>query len=322
MSAAAIAAATGASGIRPWTPKQLRAIKGAIWPTRGPVAFGPRPGQVDNIIDTGCEAYSVGDLVISRAAIDNRKYTHVQMGPFVADGYHGQYPSVDFRNDPDFTLRQIEAWWRADKAVVAFLGPDNWTTEQMRELEPIFLQPRWQAVMKQIVPMGWEPSEDTPNAEFVARYQWAKRVFPNALQYIHLNADFDAPGNNDDLTPDQPRFIGMPECWNRVAPYLTGYLIQNGPYNGFPTDAANVQQATNFANQFRANVRGTLRDRFVNGYAGFPTQFADGGTLDLIAAEQTSYNAYWGNLPEDASRQWGALALVAGADGYFDGGIG
>lgn len=303
-------------GIPTWTTKQLRAIKGAIWPTRGPVQFGPRPGQPDNIIDTGCEAYSVADLVTSIGKLHERHYTHVQVGPFIDDGYHGQYPPVDFRNDPDATLVQIEAWWAAGFAVVAFIGPDGWTTAQMQTLEPIFSQPRWQAALRMIVPMGWEPSEDTPNSEFVNRYKWAKRVFPNALQYIHLAADFDAPGNNDDLTPNQSKFIGMPECWTRVVPYLTGYLIQNGPYGQFPHD--NPTLFTNFTNQFRADVRGSLRDRFVNGYAGWPTTCANGGTLDLIAAEQTSYNAYWHNLPEDASRQWGQAALAAGADGAFD----
>jgi len=318
MAAAACLAAMASGGVDPWTPTRLRAIRGAIWPTRGPVAFGPRPGSPDNIIDTGCEAYSPTDLALARTIITERKYTHIQMGPFIDGGYHGQYPSVDFRNNPDEVLSLIESWWNIGFAVVSFIGPDGWTTEQMETLEPIFLQPRWQAAMKQIVPMGWEPSKDTPNAEFVARYQWAKRVFPNALQYIHLCADFDAPGNNEDLTPGQPGFIGMPECWNRVVPYLTGYLIQNGPYDCFPAD--NPQLATNFGNQFRGDMRGSLRDRFTNGYAGWPTICASGEPLDLIAAEETSYYAYWSNLPETASQEWGALALASGANGFFDGG--
>jgi hypothetical protein len=302
-----------------WTPARLRKIRGAIWPTRGPVAFGPRPGAPDNIIDTGCEAYSAADLSLSRSIITARQYTHVQMGPFIDGGYHGQYPPVDFRTNSDDVLALIESWWAAGFAVVAFIGPDGWTTEQMRELEPIFRQPRWQAAMKQIVPMGWEPSEDTPNAEFVARYQWAKRVFPNALQYIHLAADFDAPGNNDDFTPGQPKFIGHAESWRRVVPYLTGYLIQNGPYDCFPHD--NPTLLKNFTDQFRADAHGSLRDRFVNGYDGWPTTCASGEPLDLINAENTSYEAYWKNLPEEASRQWGHAALEAGADGFFDGGI-
>ncbi len=305
------------TGFPVWTDAQLRAIKGAIWPTRGSVQFGPRPGQVDNIIDTGCEAYTAGDLELARTTIRSRGYTHVQMGPFIDGGYHGQYPPVDFRLNADATLVQIEAWWKAGFAVVAFIGPDGWTTQQMESLEPIFLQPRWQAALKLIVPMGWEPGKDTPNAEFVKRYQWAKRVFPNALQYIHLCADFDAPGNDADLTPNQSHYIGMAECWNRVVPYLTGYLIQNGPYNGFPHDDPTLLQ--NFTDQFRVTVRGSLRDRFVNGYAGWPTTCANGGHLDLIAAEETSYYAYWSNLPEAASRQWGQAALAASADGAFDG---
>jgi hypothetical protein len=301
-----------------WTPERLRAIRGAIWPTRGPMPFGPRPGQADNIIDTGCEAYSQAELAIARGILNSRKYTHVQIGPFIDGGYHGQFPAVDFRTNPDEVLALIESWWNAGFAVLAFLGPDGWTTEQMRTLEPIFTQPRWQAALKQIVPMGWEPSKDTPNAEFVKRYQWAKRVFPTAQQYIHLNADFDAPGNNDDLTPSSPTFIGMGQCWSRVAPYLTGFLIQNGPYGTFPHDDPTLAQ--NFGDQFRAGVSGSLRDHFVNGRAGWPTTCAHGGTLDLIAAEQTSYRAYWNNLPEDASRAWGQVAMAAGADGFFDGG--
>lgn len=249
-----------------------------------------------------------------------RGYTHVQVGPFVDPGYHGQYPPIDFRTNPDDVLAWLE-WWQAQGFhLVSFIGPDGWLTDQMETLEPIFSQPRWQRVMTQIVPMGWEPSEDTPNAEFVRRYQWARRVFPTALQYIHLAADFDAPGNNDDLTPNQPAFIGMPECWNRVVPYLTGYLIQNGPYGASPNQMKDTAQ--NFGDQFRADVRGSLRDRFVNGYAGFPTTCANpnGEHLDLINAECTSYYAYWANLPESISRAWGDVAMQAGADGFFDGG--
>jgi hypothetical protein len=152
----------------------------------------------------------------------------------------------------------------------------------------------------------------------VKRFQWARRVFPHALQYIHLAADFDAPGNNTDLTPGQSGFIGMPECWHRVAPYLTGYLVQNGPYGVSPDEDTTL--ATNFGNQWRVDVKGSLADRFVNGYAGWPMTCATGEPLDRIAAEQTSYNAYWGNLPEAISIQWGALALKNGAQGYFDSG--
>lgn len=318
MRAGLAAALGGGSSVRTWTTAELRAIRGAIWPTRGPVAFGPRPGAEDNIIDTGCEFYSASDLAVSVTKLRERRYTHVQMGPFIDPGYHGKYPAIDFRRDPEFTLRQIEAWWAAGFAVVVFIGPDGWTTGQMRELEPIFRQARWQAALRMIVPMGWEPGEDTPNAEFVARYQWARDVFPNALQYIHLAADFDAPGNNDDLTPGLPTYIGMAECWARVVPYLTGYLIQNGPYGLSPTDDPVL--AANFGNQFRAGARGSLRDRFVNGYAGWPTSSANGSTLDLIAAEETSYYAFWNNLPEAISIAWGTLAKQAGADGFFDGG--
>lgn len=303
-----------------WPAAKLRKIQGAIWPTRGPVQFGMRPGAEDNIIDTGCEAYSSVDRVTSKQRLHARRYTHVQMGPFVDPGYHGKYPPVDFRSDNGAdTIAQIEDWWRAGFSPVCFLGPDGWSTAQMQELEDIFRQPRWQRACRQIVPYGWEPSKDTSNAQFVERFAWGRRVFPNALQYIHLAADFDAPGNNDDFTPGRPHYIGFAEAWARVCPYLTGYLIQNGPYTVAPSDNATL--ATNFANQFRANVRGSLRDRFTNGYAGWPRTCATGEPLDLIAGEETSFPAFWDNLPEDVSIAWGSLARSAGADGFFDGGV-
>ncbi len=304
------------AGQRPWSQKELRKILGAIWPTRASVAFGPRAGEIDNIFDSGCEAYSPADLALGRAATQQRRYTHVQVGPFIDGGYHGEYPAVDFRNNPDEVLAWLESLWAAGFAVVAFIGPDGWTTEQMETLEPIFSQPRWQTVLKMIVPMGWEPSKDTPNSEFVKRFQWARRVFPNALQYIHLPADFDAPGNNDDFTTGTPKYIGYAEAWHRVVPYLTGFLIQNGPYDKSPDQDPTL--AKNFGEQFRGDVRGTLRDRFTNGYAGWPTICATGEPLDLIAAEQTSFNAYWSNLPESVSQAWGAVAMANGADGAFD----
>lgn len=317
----------GSSPVPPWTNARLRRIRGSIWPTRGPVRFGPRwdPNHPeilhdDNIIDSGCFSYSAQDLATARLRLWQRKYTHVQAGPFVDPGYHGQYPAIDFRNNPDEVLAWLESWWAAGFAVVSFIGPDGWSTEQMKTLEPIFAQPRWQAAMKMIVPYGWEPSEDTSNAQFVERFQWARRVFPHALQYIHLAADFDAPGNNEDFTPWQPGYIGYAQAWTNVVPYLTGFLIQNGPYGVTPVKDPTL--AANFGNQFRADVRGTLRDRFVNGYAGWPTFSANpnGETLDLIAAEQTSYYAYWNNLPESTSIAWGGVAMANGADGFFDSG--
>lgn len=307
-----------ASPVPPWTNTRLRHIRGAIWPARGPVAFGPRPGQPNNIIDSGCFAYSAADLAIARVVFTRHRYTHVQVGPFIDPGYHGQYPPIDFRVNPDAVLAWLESWWAAGFAVVAFIGPDGWSTTDMQTLESIFAQSRWQAVCRMIVPYGWEPSKDTSNAQFVERFQWARHVFPHALQYIHLAADFDAPGNNDDFTPSSPTYIGYAQAWANVVPYLTGFLIQNGPYSVTP--AEDPVLATNFGNQFRADVRGSLRDRFVNGYAGWPIFSANGGSLDLIAAEETSYYAYWNNLPESTSIAWGAVAMAHGADGFFDSG--
>jgi hypothetical protein len=93
--------------------------------------------------------------------------------------------------------------------------------------------------------------------------------------------------------------------------------VQNGPYSSSPSQDPTL--ANNFANQFN-QTSGSLWDRFNKGYAGWPTFSAYGPTtpIDLIAAEQTSYTAYWSNLPEQDSKDWGTLAVQSGANGAFD----
>lgn len=331
---------TGGGHVDPWsfTTAQVRAIRGAIWPTRAPVQFGPRPGQPDNIYDSGAfYCYSDADHATGIAATLANRYTHVQVGPFAGAGYHGQYPDFpldDFLARPDWYADRLQAFYDAGLIVVIFIKPDGWDTDaryygpgdarnvpvsQLRVFEPIFTQPRWQALARYVSVAGWEPGEDTPNACHVAWQEWGARIFPRALRALHLPTDFDAPGNNDDLTPGTPRFIGMPQCWANVVPYLHAYFIQNGPYTTAPD--ANPTLRDNFANQFRPAARGSLWQRFHQGYAGWPTCSAYGPTtpIDLIACEETSYEAYWRNLAERASQQWGDVALAAGADGAFDG---
>jgi len=256
------------------------------------------------------------------AAYRERGYTHAPVGAFVSESYHGQTPPHSFQDwerGHEGIAARLEMMLAHGIIPVVFLSPDNWTLEQMKQFEPVWRTPRWQQIVKVMVPFGYEPSIDTPNSDWVARLKWARDVFPNALSYIHMVSDFDAPGNNDDLTPNQPGYIGNEGCWANVVPYLHGWLVQNGPWYTAPNgDLVNFR---NFCEQFRADVHGSLRQRFDQGYAGWPTFSAWGPNegLDLIAAEYCSYAAWHHDLPEDSCQQWGDGALSSGADGVFDG---
>ncbi len=299
------------------TTDALRKIRGSLFTARGAVPMGPRPNQPDNIISWG--EYANGHYQQDAADIcfqvwAQRRYTHAAVGPFIDPGYHGQVPPFDFRADPDAVVSRLETMLSRGIIPVGFIGPDNWTLDQMRTLEPIFRQPRWQAALKLIVPMGFEPSKDTPNATYVDWFRWAGDVFPQALIYYHSPSDFDAPGNNDDLTPGTSKWIGPAECWRRVAPYLHGFLGQYGPFEHGPTHPDEQEHVIEFQKLFKDN-------RFKTGYAGWPT-FSKWGAhvpLDYHAAEYCSYSAWWQNLPESACRAWGDVAMGAGASGAFDG---
>lgn len=315
--------------------RELARIRGAMWTVRGPWRFGPRPGSPDNI--TALEfLYSYGDP-LNTALNDEQRgmistyrskgYTHCAFGPPNAQSYHGQYPDTDFTSSSvmfEKWLDWLQLFWDNGLAPICFLHPDGWTLDQTKALyEPLIRgNPRAQKLMRIVVPSGWEPTRYGWSSNTWAAYcEWARDILPNVLVLIHTVADVDAPVGTDDLGDDNGKPNG--DGWSRVAPFLHGWLIQNGAYKISPS--ADTMLAMNFASQFDTGALGASLHgaawHFVNGIAGWPKFSAWGDErIYLYAGEQTSFEAYWNNLPEGVSEDWGDLAMKSGADGYLDGG--
>jgi len=288
--------------------EELARVRGAMWSARLDVPFGPRPGHPDNVVATTYfDEYSPADQARIVAALKARGYTHVVAGPLVdTGGYHGQFHTQDWRGARfDRFLDQLQAFWDNGLAPVVFIHPDGWTFERTRdELTPLLRQPRAQRLIRIAVPTGWEPTRHSwSSCTWAAFAQWARETLPNALVLIHTVADADAPSGRDARCTD----VDAAAAWTRVAPYIHGWLIQNGPYAAAPN--ADSRRAQTFAAQFKEQRRIT-RD----------SAWGPGIPILLYAAEQTAYTSYWKNLPEAASRAWGDLAMASGADGYLDGG--
>jgi hypothetical protein len=285
---------------------ELARIRGAMWSARLDVPFGPRPRRPDNVIATAYfDNYSPGDQTRIIAALKARGYTHVVAGPLVdTGGYHGQFHPHDWRGAAfDRFLDQLETFWDNGLAPIVFIHPDGWTFERTRdELTPLLRQERAERLIRIVVPTGWEPTRHGwSSCTWAAFAQWARQTLPNALVLIHTAAEADAPAGRDARCSDRDAI----SAWARVAPFIHGWLIQNGPYATTPQ--ADPALARKFAAQFAANP---ARDSAWG--AGIP--------IRLYAGEQTAYSSYWRNLPEAASRAWGDLAIASGADGYLDGG--
>lgn len=325
-----------AGGSGPWdtvTVEELRRIRGGMFVTRGNVPFGPRPNQPDNIISLNALVNLQYDDETAKRALPEyagRPYRHGSIGPFVTTSYHGQDDGISlarFLETQDRVADRIEMMWRAGIIPIAFLSPDNWTLSEMEAFRPVFSKPRWQKLLRMVVPKGYEPSIDTPNKNYCDFFDWSHELLPDALYYLHMVSNFDAPGNNDDLTPTLPTYIGNEGCWRNLTPKMHGWLVQNGPF-GIPTQQSPDYQ--NVCDQFRADVHGSLRDRFHNGangwpssskwdeprYASVPRNFRG---IDLPSGELCAYCAWWENFAEEECRKWGDGTLLAGSDGAFDG---
>jgi hypothetical protein len=220
----------------------------------------------------------------------------------------------------DFYLDRLEEMWDAHVKPIVFIHPDGWTFEQTRDaFTPLLQQPRAQRLIRIVVPTGWEPTRYDWSSCTWARYaQWARQTLPNALVLIHTVSDVDAPVGVDELCNDNNNPNGNADGWARVAPYIHGWLIQNGPYPAAPANDPEHKQP--FCDQFNPDVAHTVAWEFAhNGWPMF-SAWGNGIRIRLYNAENTAYVSYWQNLPEDASRDWGDLAIACGADGYLDGG--
>jgi len=316
------------------TLEQVSAIRGAMWSARLNLPYGPRPGQDSNILALGFyDVYGAGDRTRMLEAYRGRGYTHAVTGPIQGnDCYHGLYPCYQGAINQgvwDRLLDELQEW--ADRGIlgVYFAHEDGDTFEQTRDkLTPYLSQARSQRLIRVFVPAGWEPTRyGWSSCTWAAFAQWGRAVLPNALILLHTVADVDAPAGSDERCNDDDHTWnpdGNGGAWSRVAPFVHGWLIQNGPYPGAPGDDAEL--ARNFAAQFMADGEGAAQHspawHFAHGINGWPTGSAwgDGRPVRLYNAENTSYNAFWHNLAESASMAWGDLAISSGAAGYLDSG--
>jgi hypothetical protein len=303
---------------------ELARVRGAMWSARLDLPFGPRPGRPDNVIATAYfDNYSSEDRTRAIQALRARGYTHVVAGPLVdAGGYHGQFRPHDWRGAAfDRFLDQLQTFWDSGLAPIVFVHPDGWSFERTRdELTPLLKQDRAQRLIRIAVPTGWEPTRHGwSSCTWAAFAQWARETLPHALVLIHTVADADGPAGRDARCRDDSDAA----AWARVAPFIHGWLIQNGPYGTTPS--ADPRLARNFAAQFAADGPGAEQHSIAwhfKGPGGWTRDSAWGRGIPILlyAAEQTAYNSYWKNFPEAGSRAWGDLAIASGADGYLDGG--
>lgn len=320
--------------------EELAAVRGAMW-ALGPVAglsnglpLGPRPGQADNVIGTVFitdYAPEVQDAII--AELKDRGYTHVVMGPLVdSDGYHGIWQPNDWRGE-NFSkfLDAIAKFYKNGLKVVVFGKPDGWTFETTRnEFTELLRQPRAQKLIRIFVPAGWEPWKYEASSCTWAQFaKWGRETLPNALIAIHTVADVDAPAGTDSLCNDDDRNWnpgGNAAAWGRVAPYVHLWLTQSSAFaNPEAHGDSNHPDRTNFQNWqdlFNPNVRGSYRDRFEHGYAGWPKDSAwgIGKGIRVICAEYSAYWKFWEHRTEAEGVKWGDACIAAGGGGYLDSG--
>ncbi len=314
--------------------EQLARLRGAMWTARLDVGWGPRPGRPDNILALDFYAlYSEGDRARLRAAYRARGYTHGVVGPMAAtDCYHWQYPchdpsvegawpldDVPTQAQWDRFLDRVQELWDGGIAPVYFHKPDGWERPEyaakLAALDALARQPRAQQLLRLVVYPGWEPSGDKygwTNATWTRMAQRGADVFPHALRLLHTPCDLDAPtGQNDDVVLGAN---GNAISWQRVAPYIHGWLMQ---VCGYVDRGLDDEFRREWPKAIDRAVRG-----FRAGIGGWPTSSAWGANRPVLvyAAEYASFRAYWSNAPESDAIAIGDLAMGAGADGYLDGG--
>lgn len=301
----------------------IRRYRGAIATVQMNLPHGPRPGRDDNVLFTGMyPAYGPEDRARMRATYKARGYTHWAMGPLNAGSYHGDYPELDFRSNPDAFLDLVQELY--DDGIIpalALVPPEgdrgynvgdklDWDAIE-RDLTPIYSSTRFQKLAR-LVFFAWEPNPvvDT-SAEWLRAVQWMARVFPNAIRAIHFTAGHGAPCNGSDLNR------GMTEatCWNAVAPYLHQFFAQDASMFGWYVDPAR----TNWT-QWTYNVMDGCR-RFSTGYGGFPrTSATPGRSIDWVWFEFAAYGVYNGwNTEADAKRYGDVVVETSGCVGVGDG---
>lgn len=319
----------------------LAAIRGAMWPL-GPVAtlpgglgLGPRPGAQDNVIATVFFAdYTKAEKIAIIAELKARGYTHVVLGPLVdSDGYHGIYQPNDWRGARwDEFLDIAQQFWDNGLAPVVFISPDGWSLEQNKaEFTAMLQQPRAQQLLRIVVPHGWEPARyGTSSCTWALWGSWIRDTLPNALVAIHTESDVDAPVGTDARCNDDDHVWnpgGNAAGWGRVAPYFHLWLTQSGAFadpmgTGGDREHPELTNFQNWARQFNPDVRGSYRDRFEHGYAGWPrvSAWSNNRPIRPICGEFKAYWTFWQHRTEAEGVTWGDACIAAGGYGYLDSG--
>ena len=320
--------------------KELAAIRGAMWPLGtagrcGALPYGPRPGRADNVIATVfITNYTAEQQDCIIAELKARGYTHVVMGPLVdSDGYHGLWQPNDWRGaNFERFLDAHQKFYDAGLKVVTFGSPDNWTLAQNKsEFTALLRQPRARRLIRIFVPHGWEPDRRGSSSCTWAEFgRWGRETLPNALLLIHTASDVDAPAGTDALCNDDDKTWnpgGNGAAWSRVVPFFHGWLAQSGAFatpagSGGDREHPELTNFQNWQRQFDPAIRGSYRDRFEHGYAGWPRGSAWGVNRPLLvyAGEYSAYWKFWQHRTEAEGVKWGDAAVAAGAAGYLDSG--
>lgn len=314
--------------------REIARIRGAMWTVPGPWSLGPRPGQRDNVT-------SLGQIMAHPPAeqqkmIDTYKgygYTHCVAGPpgGPGDGYHGMWPGMpDMSGVAGFELflDYLQRFWNNGLCPVVFLHFDNASFDETVATFDHLIRgnARAQRLIRIVVPSGWEPTKyDWSNATWTKYASWARELLPNALVLIHTVSDVDAPVGTDALGDDNGKDNAA--GWRNIAPHIHGWLTQSSAFESPDKKGGDGRypERTNFENwqsQFNITDDKSYANRFVNGYAGWPTNSAwgDGKPLMVYAAE---YCSYWITNQRRTYAEgvtWGDAAMRAGADGYLDSG--
>lgn len=267
------------------------------------------------------------------AAVKQRGYTHLSVGPIWERGYPG-FRSHNFLDNPDgyiALLREIidagiipVIWLMVDGPCNVERGapgndrnPIDWA-EVERVLTPIYTRPDFQQVCKVAV-FGWEVTDNSwvkTLARTMLALQWFARVAPQAYRYWHAAANNGAPC---DYTEDGEGCEG--KAWRLMAPLLHGHFWQDGSFGGWHmADGRDPNSEADRRAQFLDNLAYDVKRIRGDHYKPGGLIGADGKVLDVIAGEYSAYFEYHGD-GEAAAIDYGRLALsVPGVRGFLDGG--
>lgn len=302
-----------------FTLAQLARVRGSMWTARLNIDFGPRPFDPTNCLAIEfLYLYPPSEQQRMMDAWRARGYTHCCIGPCIGQGYHNDYPDYSFVNNFEAYLDVLQLLWDNGICPIYFVKGDTWTLDDLIAHEHLFTSERAQRLLRIVVPAGWEPNRETPSHVWREWLEWGAHIFPKALRWIHMVADHDAPGSSSEgYTNDQ--------LWANVVDLIHGWPVQSFAFEdpNAINEGQTITRYQEWINSYDITVRGSYPDRFVNGYAGWPTSSAWGHGKPLIAFPG-EWGSYWvyneRERLESEAQAWGDAAMAVGAKCYLDGG--